>query len=469
MKKIITSVLTFSMLICYMPTINTNKVTAHQIDGKQQYLSYIHKEKSLHTTPEVNAEETQIQELYNTSLKTLLESDTTKKSTEVVLDEKKYGDSVYMPDNYAGSYIEEDGTVIVLLSKKDNDYNNLKKEVEQLDDNVKVKTVNHNFEELASTKDKFDSIIMALSEKNSNGTISTEELEVYTNIVSCAITIEKNKLTLTLENIEKNSIDLFKKYFFDSPLIEYVKGEAVMDDSSKTPLQPGRAIYNLSKDKKLVNRCSIGYPAVKYDSTGKKVYGFITCAHSKNKNDNIYLDKACSIKIGKVTQWQYSKNVDAAFVKITNNNFTTSRKVYYSDSKGSTKKGITIAGQSWYYDKDPAIKNYNPAKGEKTWKAGSTTYLTTAKIQHTWTTVTITQDDGSKVTFTDLYATTLQTKGGDSGGVFFQQDDAKYYSVMGIVKGSNKKYSYFVRIENIQKAFNLYILGYDLEHGRNIK
>ena len=79
-----------------------------------------------------------------------------------------------MTDNYAGAYIEEDGTVIVLLSKKDDDYNNQKKDVEQLDDNVKVKIVKHNFEELASTKDKFDSIIMALSEKNSNGTRSEE-------------------------------------------------------------------------------------------------------------------------------------------------------------------------------------------------------------------------------------------------------------------------------------------------------
>lgn len=39
---------------------------------------------------------------------------------------------------------------------------------------------------------------------------------------------------------------------------------------------------------------------------------------------------------------------------------------------------------------------------------------------------------------------------------------------MGIVKASGSGYSYHVRIENIQKAPGLYILGEDLYHNKTI-
>jgi len=472
MRKTVTMLLVLSMVTSSIMVLETNEVKAQDIDGKQQYLAYIQEnmvENEETEEIEISEEELKTQEVYEEVINTLLSTDSAKDSEALVLDEEIYGESAYMPDDYAGTYIDDDGTVVVLLSKKDDDYNDIKTDVMEVDNSIKIEKVKYSFEELARTKDNFDAIIKELSEKSSNGTISAEESYVYNNIVSCAILVENNSVLLTMESVNENSIQLFEKYFFKSLIMEYEEGESVIDSASTTPLQPGRAIYNLSADAKTVYRCSIGYPAIRYNSAGEKVYGFITCAHSKVKNDNIYIDKACSIKIGKVTQWKYSGNVDAAFVDITNSNYGTSRKVYYSNSAGNTTNGVTIEGQGWYYDKDSTIANYNPAKGEKTWKAGSTTYLTTAKIQTTWTTITITQADNSKVTFTDVYATTNQTASGDSGGVFFQKDDCGEYSVMGIVKGNNSTYSYFIRIENIQKAFNLYILGYDLYHGKQVK
>lgn len=89
--------------------------------------------------------------------------------------------------------------------------------------------------------------------------------------------------------------------------------------------------------------------------------------------------------------------------------------------------------------------------------------MTTGKIIDTW--VSVTTETG---TITDVYQTNVKIAGGDSGGLFFQKDDTNKYSVMGIVKASGSGYSYHVRIENIQKALGLYILGEDLYHNKTI-
>lgn len=85
------------------------------------------------------------------------------------------------------------------------------------------------------------------------------------------------------------------------------------------------------------------------------------------------------------------------------------------------------------------------------------------EIIDTW--VSVTTETG---TITDVYQANVKVSGGDSGGLFFQKDDLNKYSVMGIVKASGSGYSYHVRIENIQKALGLYILGEDLYHGKTI-
>lgn len=379
--------------------------------------------------------------------------------------EKELKNPVYddYKDEYAGKYVNDAGEIVVCSC----DIEKTTSFLEEVEDSIDIIEAEFSLDHLVKIKNSIDEKLLAMDNANKKGLLILNEKKLYDNIVVVSISVKDNCVMVEFLKDSSYYRNLFEKIIASDDSIKYGTSKAVKD-TAVTGLQLGRAIYKFEKQ---VNgmiyntRCSIGYPAMHYNANGDKVYGFITCAHGLEKGDKIYLDGACSKCIGKVTKWKLSGNVDAAFVKITNSKYKTSRKVYYNNSTGKTGGGVTISGQSWYYDKDSSQgSSYNPAAGEKAWKAGSTTYLTSGKIVDTWATTRT--ETG---TITDVYKTNIKVEGGDSGGVFFQKDDCKEYSVMGILKSSGSGYSYYVRIENIQKALGLYILGYDLYHGKTVK
>ncbi|MCR5691774.1 MAG: S1 family peptidase [Eubacterium sp.] len=217
----------------------------------------------------------------------------------------------------------------------------------------------------------------------------------------------------------------------------------ISEDTSAKNLNLGRAIYTIdrvSQGRIYTKVSSIGCPAMYETKKGKKIYGFITCGHEKELGDWVYLDAACTKYIGKVTKLKINSQVDAAFVRVTNDSYKPSSKVLYQDASGQ-KGGVKIASQA------------KADAGTKVWKSGASTYLTKGKILDT--NATTATNSGL---YTGLYMTNLKAKAGDSGGLLYMKKKKGGYAALGICKSSNSQYSFYIPLKKITKALDIKVL-----------
>lgn len=139
------------------------------------------------------------------------------------------------------------------------------------------------------------------------------------------------------------------------------------------------------------------------------------------------------------TKRQYSGTIDAAFVQITNADYAPFRRVYYSNSKGSISDKYILEAYTYLYD---------TFVGETLYKSGSTTYLTSGKVKSRSATAKFT----SGYTFKDMWSTTYNSAGGDSGGAVFETGVP---CIAGIHKGSGSV-SFAIKWDHITEKWDLY-------------
>ena len=422
MKKRVCWALALGMLVS---SINTNVVFASTKNaGKEAFLSSANKieEKA---KEQIEEEDVKIEEH--------------QKVLEIMGLNDETCDTDDLKDNYAGSYLDNEGNMVVVLDKDESGNKKLESKIEKIDSEIEVKKAEYNCKELEAAKEQYDIKMDKLLAKSE---LTEDEKNICENIVGCGISLENNRVTVYMKNTDKNNITLFKKYVMNNDIIEFVQNVDENEDSA-TKLKLGRAIYKYeytSGNTVYSTRCSIGLKAYTIDSNGKKRYGFVTCGHGLAKGDTIYIDGLCKTKIGKVIKRKYSGKVDASFVEVTNSNYTPSRVVYYSNSSGSTSDGKTISTNYlyvWY-------------TGFTVYKAGSTTYLTSGTLTSYNYSTTI-----GNVAFKDMYEAKIKVKGGDSGGIMYTKNDGEYCA-LGITKCSNGTYSGFIKWNNIDDSFEIY-------------
>ena len=92
--------------------------------------------------------------------------------------------------------------------------------------------------ELEAAKEQYDIKMCKLLEKNK---LTEDEKSICDNIVGCGISLENNRVTVYMKNVDKNNITLFKKYVMDNDIIEFIQNTDENEDSA-TKLKLGRAI-----------------------------------------------------------------------------------------------------------------------------------------------------------------------------------------------------------------------------------
>lgn len=330
---------------------------------------------------------------------------------------------------FGGAYVTNEGQLVVqtvdaLASEQKNILNNTS-------DQVVIKEVKNSYNSLQDTYQKISKKFQECVENKQD--INNKELVALTdNMLGVNIDQERNAVVVNLEFVTDKAKEQFKKYYGYKGVI-FEKGEKDVEET--TLLKLGRAIYNADR-----YRGSIGMKAYYINSSGEKVKGFVTVAHLvDNVGDFIYIDSSAQTKIGKVTKRKYKDNMDAAFIKVTNDNYAPSRKVYYADSKGTVSDKYTL-------DTGYLSESY---VGGTIYKSGSTTYLTKGKIISTSMTIKTTDIDA---VLTDLWQADYTCAGGDSGGAVFDTDLGYY--IAGIQRGS---IGTSTKWENIVNAWNLEI------------
>lgn len=337
---------------------------------------------------------------------------------------------------YGGCYIDDNNDIVVMTDNK----KKIKEEGISADCFVKC---DYSYDELQNTYNELNKMLDEYSVLCQNKKLTNKERNVFNNISGFFVSIKDNSVIVSLLDIkDEKSLELIKKYVTKPDTLRFEQGERV--EQNATTLKLGRYVYVYPGKGRNVTAVSIGIKAFYINSKGEKVHGFITAGHgTKEVGDFVYASANVSQKeIGKVVKRKWSGTVDAAFVKVTNNNYSVSRTVYYSNAKGSKSGGATINKNVYTYLYDGAI-------GETVYKAGGTTYLTKGKLVSD----SATENYGG-VIVKNMYKSSYKSGKGDSGGVVYYHDkDGYQYLGIHVAQGD---YSYAVKWQNIDKAWGIY-------------
>lgn len=202
------------------------------------------------------------------------------------------------------------------------------------------------------------------------------------------------------------------------------------------PWRPGRYIYVAD-----CGSLSTGYRA-KFNYNDKTYKGFVTAAHGIKEGCSVYTssDMSKAIKIGTILKRKYSETVDAAFIKMTNSDYTHSNAIYYTSSQsGVTRQGTVLDGTY-----------ASVTKGSNVYKSGARTFLTSGKVNYTEFGMTF-----NGVYFYDLFSVKgVIAKSGDSGAVsYIVGTGAVKGKAVGIVKGITETRTVFIKASAIARDF----------------
>lgn len=306
--------------------------------------------------------------------------------TEACLSYEKLMDSfeetedseIQYPDYYAGSYINDNGNLVVYKVQSDSLEAGTNEEYgtaqidETLEENIGnddfiLKDARYSYNELTETMNILNDYKLA------------ENNQVANNFNVYWLSDKSNCIFVELNDCSTDAINDFKNEVCDSETIIFKasSGEA----EKETKIKAGRKII-----------CNNSYGSVGYRVKRNGHIGFITAGHMGEKDDDVYIG---STKIGKIKARKESGSVDAAFVRVTNDDYTPSNIL-----KGTSNKLSTTISE--------------PGVGTVINKLGATTGATTGKILSKNVTVTL---DG--ITHTNLTSADYESAPGDSGGTVY--------------------------------------------------
>lgn len=224
-----------------------------------------------------------------------------------------------------------------------------------------------------------------------------------------------NKIVVEFEELTDENIAEFKQKVTDNGSVSFAKSKG--EDIEDVSLKPGAQIS------KSGSSASIGY-RVKRNG----VEGIVTAGHFASIGDSITYS---GTTFGKCTDSVYSGAVDAAFIEITNSDYTPSNTINDTSNALST----TIS---------------EPGVGTVINKSGMKTGATSGKVISTNVTWTI-----NGVTFTNLTSADYSADSGDSGGVVYSYISSTGARLtLGIHKGRRDGYAHFIKANEINSALS---------------
>lgn len=322
---------------------------------------------------------------------------------------------------YLGSYISDDGELVVLMEENCNEQ--LSNKIENVDNSIQIEYVDYTWNELEKVKN----IIAKYMQSDSKEKLNFVKASYIDEIKNCVV--------VNIVDLTDEKVSLFKQCVIDDKRIRFKNFEEEKIYEESFAMQGGRAIYIITNGR--IGRGSLGFRA-KSTTSNETQYGFVTAGHvGKSVGLKIYADSSCTKQIGVVRKRKYSGSVDAAFVEVTDSACAIGNKVLYSDSAGKME-GVTL-------NTDVS----NPVRNQTVYKSGSSTFLTSGKV-------TSTSFDSyvGDTYFTNLAKADYKSESGDSGGTIYEPFDAMKspYTTVGIHKASR---GVFVKAKNIMESLGI--------------
>ena len=343
-----------------------------------------------------------------------------KQYEKIMKEYSRVSKSSELDDIYGGSYIDELGELVILVTDKSK--KNIMSGILGSNEDATYLEVKNSYSKLLSVKETIEEKYKDNYRDHNNDMLESIR-EVYIDDMN-------NSVVVCMAAMSDDKIKAFKKTISNEESISFEQIDELTNET--TTLKTGQEIkIDVSGTYYLY---SIGFRAYKSTSAGT-IYGFVTSAHSNSVGDDVY-DPSGNL-IGVVEDREYSGDVDAAFVEITED-YDVSNTIKYSDSSGGTTGADTISG-SYYIT--------SIATGSTVYKCGRSTYLTSGSVKSSSSSWTV---NGN--TFTDLVKCDYNSAGGDSGGVVYTYYNGGH-KLLGVHKGSSSfllwRSSYAVQADNI--------------------
>lgn len=254
--------------------------------------------------------------------------------------------------------------------------------------------------------------------------------EMVESIVTTAIYVDQNVVSVGIKECSSDKVDLFKKHIIDSENVVFRDSESFVNQVSY--VKPGDKIYVLING--TASPYSMGFRCKRLYSTGIYVYGFVTAAHG-GVQDGYKVYSRNLDEIGHVWGRSYANGgtVDAVFVQMINANYDCSNTIYQNGRTLSTSvKTLSV--------------------GDTVAKAGYKTGVTQGEI--TSTSASGIGCDGIQTR--DMYEAEYHSDNGDSGGIVYSPSDNR---IVGIHKGQSNNelypFRYAIKAANIRSALGL--------------
>ncbi|MCK8061113.1 MULTISPECIES: hypothetical protein [unclassified Fusibacter] len=277
-------------------------------------------------------------------------------------------------DFYAGAYLDVDGTLILNISKEDNQLKKALKDIYK-DADVKIKVVKNDIKSLYKVFNGIEKMMLA-------GNI--DEVEIN----SVSIDLINNVISVGVHNLKDSDYTFFSKLYNKSEIVLF---EKAVSDSAISTVDGGAKIKNGS-----------AYSSLTIGAERNGVNGWIDSGHGNRHDLYTYWGTQTMGTVAASTfSSTSSMTSDAAFIA-SNGRYAISNQLM---------NGETIVGYNTY-----------PLPGMQVWKYGYRTNESSGMIQSiSWTHTT---DDGW--VYTDHVQATFSADHGDSGGPVY------YYSGNGV-------------------------------------
>lgn len=269
------------------------------------------------------------------------------------------------PDYYGGSYINEDGQLVVYIAENKDSVLALSE-----NENVIYESCKYSYNELLSIMDELNNYKLRRSSD-----------AIASNFNEFGLYDSENRVIVKLDDLSDESIAEFKENVCDSDAIEFEQGYG--------PIKKEVSVTAGSKISYSGGSASIGY-RVKKDG----VVGFVTAGHAANSVGKTINYNGTAFATCQATQ--QGGNADAGFCKITNSSYSPTNTLSGTSNVLST----TIS---------------EPGVGTTINKIGMSTGHTSGTILST--NVTATFDTGA--TISNLTTANYSSAAGDSGGVVY--------------------------------------------------
>lgn len=347
---------------------------------------------------------------------------------------------LFLCKHYSGAYMDPEGRMVIQVTCETDKSRDYLREYICLDD-VEFEKVNYSYLELQNVFEAIAKKTGLLFEMKEKGVLSGEKAQLMEAFPQLQLDDKDNRITISFylddDSVSLEDLESYHKMIFgEYPFIRFTTRENKTSQMCSSMVRPGQP----------VNSCSVGY-RVKRQVGNQVELGFVTCGHGNSMN--AVLRDSSNTVVGYVAARSYGNNLscDASFVK-TNAGVTTSNAVYYTSSIGQTQQGTVLTGNC-----------ADPMYGQRVYKSGATTYLTSGIVNSTSFAGYIMDANGVTNFFWGLFTTSSDMVSyGDSGGVaYVLNGSVNSGNAVGIVtaRGDDYTYSIFSKASKINSQLSL--------------